>query len=162
MNFRFQLIKKIDNTARLAAQLGGAAARGLTSTAQAVVAEAKQLVNNYFSGSPYSTGALEQSITVQKSSYVGGYEAGGGDYGLASVPSLDDSDDLLDGLVEDVLETPDGTMALIAGSWLPYACVVEVGRKMAYMEPSVELVAGTTADSMFWSAFNEMRTGTGF
>lgn len=109
-------------------EAGDATAKSiLKKLGDAVVADMKQIQSQWS-----DTGRLENSIHT-------------------STPNEDHFDDMdraessdLENAVEDQIVTERGVFVLVAGSWLPYACVAVAGRRQDFINPAIDTMAGST------------------
>lgn len=111
--------------------------RGLIGIANAVVTEGKRNAH-------VISGTMMRSIHAAPHGYSGGNDAA-----EAATQDL-----AMGASVVDVSTT--GFDAVIdVGSWMPYACVEEVGRGHAFMAPAVQMVSGPRSVGLMTQAFAE-------
>lgn len=109
---------------------------GLIAIAENVVAEGKRNAH-------VISGTMKRSIHAAPAGYDGG-------------------DDEIRAVSSDLpsVKTPSPHpvgWAVEAGSWMPYACVEEVGRGHQFMTPAVESVRGVKATAIMTAAFKRER-----
>lgn len=138
---RIELVATKSNVSRIAAQAKTAQGQSLLDIAEQMVNEAKSIAGNFS-----DTGTLVRSIHSASTNYIGvGAEID------ASDPYL--SSDLPNATWDDIDWSEQGIAQLKAGSWLPYACVIEAVEHK-YMTPSVELLR-TSAGELVARAFKK-------
>jgi hypothetical protein len=123
-----------------------AAGRAVVAIAMSIVAEAKVFVGDpgrhpTLSGEHDWTGTLRRSLHVATVSYDGT-----GDVTAASEQDIANE--------MNPTRIADGVY-LEAGSWVPYACVEEVGRGHQFMSPAVDALSGGRADAIVAQAVRE-------
>ena len=119
----------------IAARGRRATGRGLIGIGMAVSTEGKRNAH-------VISGTMRRSIHAAPHGHSGGNDeataAGGTDIPDTQIPSWQGNDAVID-----------------VGSWASYACVEEVGRGHAFMQPAVESVSGPRSVALMTRAFAE-------
>lgn len=152
MNFTV-VMKRVSSFASVTLRMMGAAASTAVKFANDhVVPSARENHTRWEASEPQSEGKITNSIHSALPDYLGMEDAD-------LVEAGEDLEYLNAGIediiVDDVVQNARGIFALVAGSWMPYACVEEVGRKRQFITPAVETLEGATADAIAFLAFKE-------
>jgi hypothetical protein len=122
------------NGAEILLRIRRALGRGLVGAGMAAVPEAKILAHRI-------TGTMARSVHLADASHIGQDDEAAARQ--ADIPSV-------------TVPTPRGEIdwVLLFGSWVPYACVEEVGRGHQFVTPALD-VARSGAESVMRQAFAE-------
>lgn len=122
-------------------QANRAKGRGLVGIGMSIATEGKR-------NADVISGTMRRSIHVAELNYTGGDDL--------EVSTGTDPEDQSYGPPNITIPTyVGGEAALEVGSWVPYACVEEVGRGHTFMQPAVEVVQGARAEALMIKAFAE-------